>query len=137
MPLIRQPGIIIRGDLQRAPRTLWVFGDNMLRQGMGGQAKEMRGEPNAVGVPTKWAPGTSDDDYFNPGDLYDLKVSRRFAEEFAVIAKFIEMGLDVCLPEAGVGTGLAKLEKRAPNILAFIDTFFCKMDELSERVRQR
>ena len=47
---------ITREELQRHPELIFVFGDNMLRKGFGGQAKEMRGEPNAVGVPVKWRP---------------------------------------------------------------------------------
>ena len=54
--------------------TVFVFGDNMERCGFGGQAAAMRGEPNAVGVPTKWAPGSAPADFFCDDDLKDLAV---------------------------------------------------------------
>ena len=55
---------ITRADLRANPDTLYVFGDNMRRRGMGGQAAEMRGEPNAVGIPTKWRPSRTEWDFF-------------------------------------------------------------------------
>ncbi|KKL05458.1 hypothetical protein LCGC14_2605850, partial [marine sediment metagenome] len=47
---------ITRQMLRDEPDTLFVFGDNMQRRGLGGQAFAMRGEPNAVGIPTKIFP---------------------------------------------------------------------------------
>ena len=47
---------IYRSDLKANPSVLYLFGDNLQRVGLGGQAKEMRGEPNAVGIATKKAP---------------------------------------------------------------------------------
>lgn len=44
---------IFREDLQANPDVYYLFGDNVERRGLGGQAKEMRGEPNAIGVATK------------------------------------------------------------------------------------
>jgi hypothetical protein len=44
---------ITREMVRADPSTVFVFGDNMARNGLAGQAKEMRGEPNAIGVPTK------------------------------------------------------------------------------------
>lgn len=55
MPLIYQK-MIFRKDLKTNPDKLYVFGDNVERQGLRGQAAEMRGEPNAIGFPTKWFP---------------------------------------------------------------------------------
>lgn len=36
---------ITRAMLRAEPEKLFVFGDNFVRTGFGGQAKEMRGEP--------------------------------------------------------------------------------------------
>lgn len=41
---------IKRQDLKSNPNTQYLFGDNLKRSGFGGQAKEMRGEPNAIGI---------------------------------------------------------------------------------------
>jgi hypothetical protein len=50
--------MIYRRDLRANPESLYLFGDNTKRVGIGGQAREMRGEPNAVGIATKNAPGS-------------------------------------------------------------------------------
>lgn len=52
---------ITRDMLRKEPEARFVFGDNAYRKGFGGQAKEMRGEPNALGVATKWYPGKRND----------------------------------------------------------------------------
>lgn len=49
MPVVKQDQIM-RRDLLDNQDKLYVFGDNMVRRGFGGQAREMRGEPNAVGI---------------------------------------------------------------------------------------
>ena len=60
---------IFRKDLKNNPTVLYLFGDNRLRKGLGGQAREMRGEPNALGIRTKKVPNNhplsflSDDEY--------------------------------------------------------------------------
>ena len=57
MPVMYQ-NWIERSDLQRNARSdrYYLFGDNLRRVGMGGQAKSMRGEPNAIGIATKNGP---------------------------------------------------------------------------------
>lgn len=52
MIILRQTRIY-RADLAMNPKVLYVFGDNLERKGFGGQAYEMRGEPNAFGIATK------------------------------------------------------------------------------------
>jgi hypothetical protein len=39
-------------DLHRHPRSIFVFGDNVARRGLGGLAGVCRGKPNALGVVT-------------------------------------------------------------------------------------
>ncbi len=51
---------ITRTIVQENPDILYVFGDNMTGTGYGGQAAQMRGEVNAVGVPTKWRPDNNE-----------------------------------------------------------------------------
>lgn len=119
MIVIRQKRIY-RDDLKANPHITYLFGDNMKRTGMGGQAAEMRGEPNAVGIPTKYSPSTHDDAYFGEEDF-----------EYATIAidtAFNKIQTDVVVvPLDGLGTGLAELNKRAPKILEYIED---RIDEL-------
>lgn len=124
MPLIVLNGHVTRQMVRDIPAVLWLFGDNMLREGFGGQAKEMRGEPNALGIATKWAPGTSDDDYFAPGDWHDPKVQARMKMDFGLIATFLRAGGSVYLPGDGIGMGMAQLQDRAPIFLDKFDQWF-------------
>jgi hypothetical protein len=108
---------ISRDFVRENPDALFVFGDNLLRIGMGGQAASMRGEPNAIGVATKRAPGASDDDFFSDHDsdalaLIDADIDR-------VVAALAE-GRTVYVPLDGLGTGLSELPQRAPTLHAHI-----------------
>ena len=52
MPVIFMSSIT-REFVRNHPDFIFVFGDNLAKKGLGGQAREMRGEPNAVGIATK------------------------------------------------------------------------------------
>lgn len=99
---------------------LFIFGDNMIGLGMGGQAV-IRREPNAIGIPTKWRPGRSEGDYFTDADLSIGDVKHAILGALAHIEKHLRAGGDVIWPADGVGTGLAELPTRAPAILEFIN----------------
>ena len=90
---------ISRSDLVDNPDKIYVFGDNHKRYGRGGQAKEMRGEPNAFGIPTKWAPWKSDDAYFSDTQ-YDV-VAKIFDFHFKKLKSHIENGTSVVIPADG------------------------------------
>lgn len=104
--MIKTQKWITRADLQANPTWTYVFGDNEARWGLGGQAKEMRNEPNAFGIPTLHSPTTYwSDAYFNDAQLilqvhFDLLKAKPF----------------IVWPADGIGTGLADLQNRAPKI---------------------
>lgn len=107
---------ITRDMLRSEPDRLFVFEDNMARIGLGGQAAEMRGEPNAIGIPTKWRPGSRTQDFFTDEDL--PKVANTIADAFVQLS-----GADyVVYPMDGVGTGLARLTY-APSIYQLIANY--------------
>ena len=117
MPLIYQK-IIKRSDLKDNPDVLYVFGDNMERKGFGGQAAEMRGEPNAVGIVTKKKPSMADDAFFTKDDyaLAEPEITRSFSR----LKKHIDQGGIVVWPSDDIGTGRAQLPERAPTIWQLI-----------------
>lgn len=132
--LIR-PAWVTRQDLQDNPNTLYMFGDNMMRQGMGGQAGAMRGEPNAVGVPTKWAPGRDPDDFFNDwvmGMTPDL-VGKAINQAFSRAYSHMKAGGTVAIPADGLGTGLSELPQRAPSVLGYIEGLIKLLEDLENQ----
>lgn len=123
----------IERDYVRAnPDALFVFGDNMKRVGMGGQAGSMRGEPNAIGIPTKWWPDMSPGAFFRddmPNESQVRIVVRTWMPEFENIEKALKAGKDVFVPFDGLGTGLSKMPELAPGLLGILNAFFEVMGE--------
>lgn len=117
MPFKFSP-FITRTDLRRNPTWLFVFGDNLQRRGRGGQAREMRGEPNAVGIPTKRSPSMLARAFFSDDDYTEVELPVQ--EAFERIEEHLAVNGVVVLPTKGVGTGLALLEFHAPKINAMI-----------------
>lgn len=96
------------------PDWLFVFGDNMMRHGYGGQAAEARGEPNAIGIATKVKPSMESDAF-----LADQDYDNWFAAERSTLRRLMEAsrsGRTIIWPHDGIGTGMAQLERRAPSI---------------------
>ena len=114
MPLVIQ-SMILRRDLRANPDILYIFGDNEARVGLGGQAGEMRGEPNAIGVATLAAPGRywRQDDTARQCSVIDKDLRSARA---AIVA-----GRIVVFPADGIGTGIADLRNRAPDTFAHLE----------------
>ena len=87
---------ITRQDLLDNPDRIYLFGDNVQRQGFGGQAKEMRGEPNAIGIITKKKPEHTPDAYFMQWDWDNDRnyVTKLIDWSFSLIPK----GCDIVIP---------------------------------------
>lgn len=126
-----RPARVTRADLRANPGTLYVFGDNMARRGLGGQAREMRGERNAVGVPTKWEPSMHPDAFFAPRDADLPEVQDRLSRPFDQLVAHIRAGGTVAIPADGLGTGLAELPTRAPRIHAYIEGRIRQLEEIA------
>jgi hypothetical protein len=110
---------IVRQDLKDNRRLLFAFGDNLQRWGLGGQARQMRGEYNAIGVPTKREPHRNTGAFFTDADW---PMAKPFIDEaFAKLTDHCKRGGTVVFPAAGFGTGLARLEHGAPSIYAAIE----------------
>lgn len=112
---------ITRDMLRAEPAARFVFGDNCQRVGLGGQAKEMRGEPNAIGVATKFAPGMSDSDFYRDGSIAALQT---VAFDLNLVSQALVRGRTIYVPRDGLGTGLSELPQRAPALANLITAFF-------------
>lgn len=97
----------------------FVFGDNTQGYGNGGQAC-IRDCDNSLGVPTKWAPGGEAEDYFDKTNNFFTEVVGQILPSMVEIEDLLEQGADVVFPQDGLGTGLAELPKRFPEIHKFI-----------------
>lgn len=129
-PSIEYMDFITRDIMKENPKKMFVFGDNDLRIGKGGQALEMRGEPNVIGIRTKKVPGLSEDAYYSDNE-YDANI-KKVTEDIKDIMKSIQAGKTIVLPSAGVGTGMAELSTRAPRTLAYIKAMIIKLEEYCE-----
>jgi hypothetical protein len=121
---------ITRQDLQANPQKLYVFGDNFSEAGYGGQAREMRGEPNAVGIPTKVSPRL----YLNDGWFYDCL--HKWAVKFEYLCKAVESDCIIVFPADGIGTGLADLENKAPRCWKLLQLFMEDLEAYANEVNQ-
>jgi hypothetical protein len=103
------------------PDLFFVFGDNMQRVGMGGQAV-IRQQPNIIGVATKRDPGNgfmSDSPFDMSYVMVDLlEVDRHIANGQRVVVPITKEG------RVSLGCGLAELPYRAPLVYATIERWF-------------
>ena len=106
--------IITRKMLRQHPNWIFLFGDNLEKRGYGGQAKVMRGEPNAIGIPTKKRPSMKRDSFFTDDEFEENKkaIDKAIAE--------IPKDKIIVMPIRGLGTGRAMLRVKAPKTWQYV-----------------
>lgn len=111
--------IITRELVKKNPNSLFIFGDNCRRKGTGGQAV-IRGMQNVAGIATKIEPNMNDNAFFSDSnyqfatnviftDIENIKIRLSSGEYTTVV-----------FPLDGLGTGLAKLEDKAPKVNQYL-----------------
>ncbi len=110
---------ITRSFVREHRDHIFLFGDNLARRGLGGQAAAMRGEPNVVGIPTKKRPCSSESAFFTDAELEQNMAAIDQAFEH-LTRKSTALGQIIVIPEDGLGTGRAQLENRAPLTFAYL-----------------
>jgi hypothetical protein len=114
---------LISRQYVRANRDkLFLFGDNLEGRGFGGQARAMRGEPNAIGIPTKKSPSYEDGAFFTDEEFEQNKaaIDLAFAEiDQKATSDDIQV---IVIPSNGLGTGRAQLKRRAPRTFAYLQS---------------
>lgn len=119
--IIRQK-MIYREDLRANPGLIYVFGDNEQREGLGGQAGQMRGEPNARGVATlSFTRAWSDAEFERQARVID--------HDLAPVVVELLAGKTVVLPFDGLGTGIARLHETSPRTFRFL---LSRLDQLED-----
>lgn len=125
---IRWEDHITRQMVRAEPCALFVYGDNLIHKGMSGQSQEMRGEPNAVGIPIKWLPAIDPAAYFSDTDIDTFWYA---AEPLCrQLANHLRSSGVVVWPAAGIGTGQTDLEHRAPLIWASLQRIVARLEEI-------
>ena len=121
-PIVTRQKLVKRRDLKANPDVQYLFGDNLAEKGKGGQAKEMRGEPNAIGIPTKKRPSMGKDAFFTDKELAANKkaIDKAFAK--------IDRSKPVVIPSAGLGTGLAGLKSKAPKTFEYLESKIAELE---------
>jgi hypothetical protein len=120
--------LIHREDLKKNTSVLYLFGDNEKRQGLGGQAAEMRGEPNAVGIRTKRAPGRDNESYWSDRD-FDRNCAR-IEEDLGRVKSHLRRGGIIIIPTDGIGTGYAQMERRCPRTFNVLQQSLFSLDSV-------
>ena len=107
-------------DCLSNPKTLYLFGDNLLRKGKKGQA-QIRDCVNSFGIATKHLPSMSPEAFFedSPECLEYIHKDFKKLKEVLGIGKYDT----VVIPANGIGTGLAKLPEKAPKVFALLNRY--------------
>ncbi len=105
-------------DCKASPKSLFVFGDNDIRKGCGGQAV-VRYCPNTIGIPTKKYPSNASESFYTDGE-YELNC-QKITDAIESIIRESEKYDEIMFPADGFGTGLASLTSKAPRTLKFMN----------------
>lgn len=99
--------------VQYHPKSLFVFGDNLIRKGLAGQAC-IRVCDNSFGIATKRLPAMSEESFFKDRDDEYQVVKDDVA---ALVARMKTGEYDeVVFPSSGIGSGLAQLKVRSKGV---------------------
>jgi len=133
-PKIEYVDYIERKDLVNNRDKVFIFGDNDEKSGYGGQAKEMRGEPNAIGIPTKKSPNNTPESYYTDAEFEENKAKINYA--INKIINEIVSGKTIVIPKNGLGTGLADLKNKAPKTNQFLQSTIKALEHFISEYRE-
>jgi hypothetical protein len=104
-------------DVRKYSDSLFIYGDNNIGKGKGGQAI-IRDEPNTLGIPTKKYPSNHPNSFYVDADYNDN--IKRIDDAINRIINASKKYKYVILPADGFGTGLAKLPIKAPKTYQYL-----------------
>lgn len=97
---------------------LFVFGDNVIRKGTAGQAC-IRNIKNSFGIPTKRAPSNKEAAFFRD-HFMDHSELHTSLERLVMAANSYKV---IVFPKAGLGTGLAQMNRTSPRLFKYMNNF--------------
>ena len=98
------------------PQNLYIFGDNTIRKGKGGQA-QIRDCPNAFGIATKFLPSTTNESYFNDSN----EVKDIIIDDIVKLLQLEDQYENIIFPYDGLGTGLSEMPTRCPLVFQIMN----------------
>jgi len=127
MPILLQ-NKITTNDLVNNDFCVYIYGDNLKRVGMGGLAKICRPYSNTVGVAVKNYPAMDEGAFFSDQN-FELHKGQ-IDEDMEKVAKHLREGRVVVFPTGGIGSGLAQLPERAPQLYAYLSEKVARLIKL-------
>lgn len=107
------------GEVFLDGETLYLFGDNVVRRGKGGQAV-IRGAVNSMGILTKRRPTMKSGAYLDD-DVLDLTSSIILSDIGNILMAMETEGYRyISIPRDGFGTGLANMKENCPRTFRFL-----------------
>jgi hypothetical protein len=104
-------------DVNKDPKKIFIFGDNNIRIGKGGQAI-IRDLPNTIGIRTKKGPSTKQPAYYTDEE-FSLNC-KNILEDILNIKSHSMIGRTIVFSSGGYGTGLALLNEKAPKTFQYL-----------------
>ena len=117
---------------EKHPDWLFVYGDNDLGEGTGGQSI-IRGYRNTIGIPTKKTPDNNIKSYYTDEELElnKMKINDAISK---IWDKLNSNDYNkIVFPKDGLGTGYAQLNRRAPHTYEYLNQ---KIIELVEELEK-
>lgn len=105
-------------DVKEDHKSLYIFGDNNIKKGLGGQAI-IRDCVNSVGIPTKKYPNNNPESFYND-DEYDNNCKNIY-DSIVNIIRICKTYETIVFPKNGFGTGLADLPRKAPRTCHYLE----------------
>ncbi len=116
---------ILREDLRKHPERVYLYADNLMKEGYGSQASEMRGEANAIAMPTMHTPYDDVAAYFSDKDYANniSEIDKAFAQ--------IPSGRTIVIPAIkdksgnlviSIGSGLAYMREKAYSTYCYLQS---------------
>ena len=106
-------------------RSIYVFGDNLLRVGEAGQAS-IRSCNNAIGIATKKKPSMLKSSFFSDKEYDKLEPFLKKEIDKIVSIMFSDNLDTLVFPKDGLGTGLSKLPQMAPKVFLALSALLYK-----------
>lgn len=133
MKIIYSKDYITRRMVRQHKDHLYLFGDNVAQYGNGGMAFQLRNQPNAYGLPTKWMPLDIPKAYFTDQQYEDfMDIIDTAFDNIPQGYQYIVIPIDNN-DIISIGTGLADMPNKCPKCYQY---FLSKFKWLQQNLKK-